>query len=397
MVAAGTPRVLCLDLEGGWGGSSRSLYYLIRSRVPEWWQPVIVTRRPGPIAGRYKTLAVAQLCIPEMPAFRPSERNNPVAFALFLWGLRHLPAIMRRLRALVAEHRIELIHVNHESLALCGLIAARRLGLPWVCHVRTQLIPGIFARLVYRLINRHAAGIVFIAEPNRAHFARLVGRAFDGAKTCVIHNPAPAIDPDSTPLPALSEPAEALRVLSLTNFSPNRGVDRIVEVAAMLKRRGRDDVVFFLCGALANTRRLPGARNRYLEDMQRRVEAEGLAATVRFPGHVDEPERAVLACHALIKLTRQSNPWGRDIIEAMTAGLPVITLGAFQGFVEDGVNGFIDRDYDPARIADHLIRLRDAPDLRRRISHANRDKARSLFDGRACASRMAAVYAKVIG
>ena len=96
-----------------------------------------------------------------------------------------------------------------------------------------------------------------------------------------------------------------------------------------------------------------------------------------FPGHVSEPERALVACDALIKLTRQANPWGRDAMEALAAGLPVITLGSFQGFVENEVNGYIAEDYRPAEIADYLQRLADDPDLRQRIAESNKSEGRA--------------------
>lgn len=289
-----------------------------------------------------------------------------------------------------------LIHVNHESLALSGAMIAAHLRLPWTCHVRTLLIPGLFARTVYRLINRLASRIVFITERNRQHFATLVGDRFEANKTTVIHNALSTPPLNVEPLPGFETPGGMLRVLSLSNFSPNRGVDRIIEVAAKLAQRQRRDFVFFLCGRPANTRRLLGAKVRYTENMMRRVDETGISEMVRFPGHVSEPERALAACDVLIKLTRQNNPWGRDIIEAMGAGLPVITLGDFQDFVQDRVNGFVDRDFDADRVADHLINLKDDVPMRVRMGDANQRKAYKMFDRRARSADLAEVFQEVL-
>ncbi len=391
-----TPGILFLDLEGGQGGSSRSMYYLIeqldRARV----RPFAVTRRDGPMAARYESLGVPHVNLPDIAAFRPAERKNAVAYAIYLWKSRRLPQVLDRLRPLIAAHDVRLIHVNHESLALFGRALARRLDLPWVCHVRTLLIPGRFARFVYGAIARDARHVFLISERNRDHFAALAGPRFDPQKASVVHNITPLPEPDLAPLPELLDPPGVFRVLSLTNFSPNRGVDRIVDVAAELKRRGREDFVFYLCGQLANVRRLPGARNTYLEAMMTRVQGDGLGQMVRFPGHTERPDRALATCDALIKLTRESNPWGRDIIEALAAGLPVVTLGTFQGFVEDGVNGFMDPEFDAVRVADHLIKLADETGLKARMTAANRAKARRLFDGPSRAADVAAVYREVL-
>ena len=64
-------------------------------------------------------------------------------------------------------------------------------------------------------------------------------------------------------------------------------------------------------------------------------------------------------------------------MEALAAGLPVITLGAFQGFVENEVNGYIAEDYRPEEIADYLQRLADDPALRQRIAAIKQSEGRA--------------------
>lgn len=390
--------VLYLDVEGGWGGSSRSMYYLIEALDRTRWRPVAVLRKAGPSLGRYQALGVPHLHLLELPSFRPGDRNNWFAAFVFLWSLRRLPTVYRRVGRLIREHHVRLIHVNHESLALTGLLIARRFRLPWVCHIRTLLSESIYARLVLRVINRFADHVVFVAEPNEAHYASLVGRSFQKEKGTVCYNVVPDFPDGIQPLPELLEPADALRVVCLSNFSHNRGVDRLVDVADELRRRGREDFVFFLCGMLAHKRLLPGAKNLYFEDIKKRVGELGLEHMIRFPGHVEDPERALAACHVLVRPSRyRPAPWGRDIMEAMMLGRPVIALGTYQGFVEDGVNGFLDPEYSPHRFADHLIELCDNEALRGRMAQASRAKARRLFNGAEAARRVAGIYGRVLG
>lgn len=389
--------ILYLDVEGGWGGSSRSLFYLVEALDRAVFEPVVILRKPGPVEARYQVLSVACHVMPALPSFRPADRKNIVAFALFLWRLRKMRAVARAIAPLIAEGGIRLIHVNHESLAVLGALLARKFGLPWVGHVRTLLTPGWFARRVHRLMARRAAHVIFITEPNRAHFRTLAGTSFDPAKTSVIHNIIPVGDTAPAPLPAFLSPPARFRVLSLTNFSAARGVDRIVDVAAALKARGDMRFAFYLCGRPAQTSVITGRAAPYYDSIVARVKALGLEDTVFFPGHVAEPERALSACDALIKLTRQANPWGRDIIEALAAGIPVLTLGSFQGFVEDGVNGFIDEDFDAERMADHLTELASSDARLQAMRTANREKAKTLFDGRARAREVAVIYARALG
>lgn len=394
--SSGKTGILYLDVEGGWGGSSRSLYYMVEALDRTRFQPVVLLRKPGPVEERYAALGVPCFVTPELTSFRPAERKNAVSFAFFLWGLRRYRRLRRQIDNLIAEYGIRLLHVNHESLASIGHLIARRTALPWVGHVRTELIPGWFARRVYRLMMRSATHVVFIVEPCRKHFARLVGPRFDASKTTVVLNimPVPDVPPD--PLPEFGEPSDRFRVLSLTNFSPNRGVDRIVDVAAELRNRGEREFAFYLCGQPAHRSALTGRVAPYYEQIVQRVRELELEGMVLFPGHVSAPERALAACDCMIKLTRQANPWGRDIMEALAAGLPVITLGSFQEFVENGVNGFVDEDFSAGKIADHLCDLAGDAPRRELMRKANQAKARRLFDGKARAREIEQIYEQIL-
>lgn len=394
--SGGRTGVLYLDVEGGWGGSSRSLYYLVESLDRSAFDPVVLLRKAGPVEERYRAIGVDCRVMPEMPSFRPGDRKNAIAFMLYVWKLRKLRSLLRRLAPIIAGRDIRLLHINHESLVLTGALIAERFDMLWIGHVRTLLTPGWFARRVHRLMARAASHVIFITEPNRAHFRMLSGNRFDGERTSVVHNIIPIPDEGVQLLMDLTEPPERFRVLSLTNFSPSRGVDRIVDVAEALQRRGETRFAFYLCGQPALTNALTGRAAPYYDSIVSRVDRLGLNGMVYFPGHVSEPERALATCDALIKLTRQANPWGRDIIEALAAGVPVLTLGSFEDFVANGVNGFIDESFDADRMADHLVALADSPETRQAMHEANRQKARILFEGEARARDVAAIYRSVL-
>jgi glycosyltransferase involved in cell wall biosynthesis len=394
--SGGRTAVLYLDVEGGWGGSSRSLYYLVEALDRSAFEPVVLLRKPGPVEERYRALGVDCRVIPDMPSFRPGDRKNAIAFMLYVWKLRKLQSLLLQLAPIVAKRDIRLLHINHESLVLTGACIAQRFGLPWIGHVRTLLTPGWFARRVHRLMARAASHVIFITEPNRAHFRMLSGNRFDAERTSVVHNIIPMPDDVVQPLAELTDPPDRFRVLSLTNFSPSRGVDRIIDVAEALQRRGEKRFAFYLCGQPALTSALTGRAAPYYDSIVSRVNRSRLDEMVHFPGHVREPERALAGCDALIKLTRQANPWGRDIIEALAAGVPVLTLGSFEDFVTNGVNGFIDESFDADRMAGHLVALADSPETRQAMHKANREKAQMLFEGEARARDIAEIYRSVL-
>lgn len=387
--------VLFFDLEGGFGGSSRSMFYLVKHIDREAFPPVVVVRKDGPIVERYQELGIKCHIMPNIPSFRPGERKRPVAYAMYLWSMRRFANVVNQIGSLVSEHGVKLMHVNHESLALTGARLSEKLGVPWLCHIRCTLVPSWFAKYVYRVVNRSAAASVFITDQNMTHFAALTGKAFAMDKAAVVRNIIPELDHSVEAAAELTLEQDRFRVVSLSNFSPNRGVDRVVDVAAALKARGRDDFVFFLYGKDAHRKMLGGLS--FKQTIEKRVADEGLGELVRFPGHTSQPERVLSGADALIKLTREANPWGRDIMEAMRAGLPVLTQGAYEGCIEHGVNGYLDLQYDPDRLADFLIRLKDEKGFADSMREANMTKAKRKFSGKTNAAQVERVYRRVLG
>jgi glycosyltransferase involved in cell wall biosynthesis len=73
-----------------------------------------------------------------------------------------------------------------------------------------------------------------------------------------------------------------------------------------------------------------------------------------FIGHLSDPTSALYNSNLLFKLTRENNPWGRDILEALSCGLPVVSIGSYDKFVETGKTGLLQNEYDPEAIAQWL-------------------------------------------
>jgi glycosyltransferase involved in cell wall biosynthesis len=110
------------------------------------------------------------------------------------------------------------------------------------------------------------------------------------------------------------------------------------------------------------------------------VTAHGLSSYFEFLGHISDPERVLMESHVLIKPTRENNPWGRDILEAMAAGLPVVSVGTYSRFVEKDVTGLLQSRFDAKGVACFLMHLLANPDRRAGMGVSARDRVASLCD-----------------
>ena len=88
-----------------------------------------------------------------------------------------------------------------------------------------------------------------------------------------------------------------------------------------------------------------------------------------------------------------SEPEGhpRVVLEAMSAGLPVVTTdrGAIAETVADGQTGFVLPDPDPETLAERLLRLLEDAELRTQMGQASRARYLELFTQERADERLA--------
>ncbi len=385
-------RVLCLDHEGGHGGSSRSLYQSIDHMDRRDAEVEVWCRRQGVIQERYARIGVTcrpEPWLPRFTVFSEALRDN-LSHMRDVWPdfWRARPRI-RRLAATI-ERRFDLVHFNHPAFFLLARWLRPRCRVPFVMHVRTRPPDSALARWQARTITRVMDHLVFITENERDHLAGLAG----GADGTVIHNIQAPPPRDLDPHPDIPRDGR-LKVASLSNLSWHRGVDRLVDVAAELAAAGRRDVLFVMAGAMRLTADLARRLGRGAtpdDTLADHVEARGLSDMFVFLGHVDDPERVLIGCDVLAKLTREANPWGRDIIEALAFGRPVLSCGDWTLFVETGATGFLYDAYDAATVARDLVGLADDRDSCRRMGEAGRERVAELCDGPARAADLKRVW-----
>jgi len=139
----------------------------------------------------------------------------------------------------------------------------------------------------------------------------------------------------------------------------------------------------------------------YHEKIQKTIEDLGVEAHVTLiPGIASDSQDIVNAYHAadLFLLPSTHEPFGIVVLEAWSAGLPVIAsrIGGIPHFVEDGKDGIL---FDPAEDKDFL-RAYEAvvmhPERAAALAEAGGHKARGEYDWDAVTSRLVAIYEEAI-
>ena len=372
-------RTLHVDIEGGWGGSSRSLFELLRRIDSSRIAPLVAHRQEGPVQARYAAIGIPTVHVPEIGSFVPRRRNSARILVASLPRLRRLRCAVRRLATLAREHRAECIHLNYEGLFLLAGRLKRATGLPIVCHNRAHLPENGWSRWLVGRMARDCDYLFYISPQEESRVWALAGKALPPGE--VLWNIAPKI-PLRQPL---CDPPEAVY---LGKIDPSKGVDRMIEIAAALETLRAPPLRLAVYGEAR-------ANSGYLERLRDRIAAEGLGHRIAFRGHTADPEAVLSRALALIRPSRENDPWGRDVIEATAFGVPVLATGSYDGVVEPGVTGYLFDPFDAEEMASTLKRLANDGPLWKKLSTAGRAKGRKMFSGERQASAAADVFERL--
>jgi len=388
-------KILCLDIEGGYGGSSRSLFQSLSNLPQGTAEPEVWCRRAGPVQALYAEVGIPCAVTPAMPHVSALPRLSRNLYVFTRARLR-FPASRAFRTALCAavNERFDIVHFNHEAMFLLARWLRRHTRAPFTMHFRTNLVPSITARWQARVASNAIDHAIFISENEQRSWQEI---GLEPVHKSVIYNIAGTAKLGTAPHPDIPDDAR-LKIASLSNYAWIRGVDRLIEVAAALAARGRRDILFVVAGHMQLGGSLPGelgAISRRRGSLADYAAARGVADMFLFLGHVSEPERVLEGCHALIRLNREDNPWGRDVIEALGAGRPVIATGSYDRFVESDVTGILLPSFSANSVAKNILRFADDRALVARLGATARSRIETLCNGPARAADLAAIWAEV--
>lgn len=300
--------------------------------------------------------------------------------------------------------------------ALPALIAARRLGVPFLYEVRgfwevtrASRTPGYDQSLRFRnavaletLTAQEADRVLTLNRPMRQE---LIRRGVEASSIGLLSN---AFDPSSFTLrprdAALCDRyglPEGVPVLGFAgSFTAYEGLDDLIVACGLLKQRGLD----FRLVLVGDEVQYSDVATSLLSRLKSLVAAHDLQGRVVLPGRVPAPEvprwysvfdiapfpRKPMAVAELVPPLKP--------VEAMGMGKAVIAsdVGALADLVQDGVTGLLFAKGDVVALANGLERLLRDPQLRARLGANGREWARANRTWDTVAASLRRVVAELI-
>jgi len=317
---------------------------------------------------------------------RAAAWKRPLIELRQLWRTRGLRASTADVVECVRRFRADLIHTN-TSLTPEGGLAARKLGLPHVWHLRELIGPGYPYRFAIEgpAFGIRLAALSSLVVANSYVTAEAIRAWVPQGLLRIVPN---GIDLDRFSLREQGEPRGPVVVGMAAN------------ITSKTKKQG-----LFLDAAARVASQIPVEFRLYghppteaaLAEWKRRLQALGLANRFRFAGFYPDPVKMMNEIDILVH-TSEHESFGRVIVEAMAAQIPVVGVrgGGVGEIVVDGVTGLLAEPNDAASIARILDRLLSDPGLRRKLGENGRMRASEEYDVRRSAERMLAVYAEAV-
>jgi len=280
------------------------------------------------------------------------RRDSSVLKAIPLVG--RLGAIVIEIAQAARAH--DIVYANSQKAFVLSAIATTFVRRPLIWHLHDIISSAHFGKLQRRLqivlANRRAAKVIvpsqaaataFVAEGGRADLVEIVANGLDVA-------------------PSDRRPAELRRELGLPE-GPLVGV-----FSRLAAWKGQHVVV----QALAQ---LPGVsciiagdalfgEQAYAASLAKMVDELGLADRVHFLGPRSDVPKLMQAVDVMVHPSTAPEPFGRTLVEAMLAGVPVIATdtGAASDILEAGRAGVLVPPNDPEALSASIARILARPD-----------------------------------
>jgi glycosyltransferase involved in cell wall biosynthesis len=406
--------ILFIDSDGGWGGAPKSLLTLVRYLHPNAFRPVLLIGMPGPVIEEYNKNGISVFVEP-MSRFVYHRNNRGSILKKLIMMVLMGPKVIITLRKILKLEGIDLVHINSVVILPTAFLCKMFFRLPVILHVREMLLKNVIGKIQSRLICISGDKIIVPSENEARQFAKQK----ENDKVLVRYNPVDVREFQFSSVERerirreLKVDQEAIIISTIGAMVPGKGQDRIIEIARGIKKKYDGKLKFLIVGKidvpkekgrLKKLLRFVWGENK-LQKFQKKLEEKiilyGLQDYITIMDHRRDVWRILSASDIVLRTSRLNDPWGRDIIESMVVGRPIVATGTYDGFLGDGVNGFL---IPPQRteeetikgIAEKLLILIRDRELRESMGKNNVIKGRILFDPKKYALSMEEIYKSVL-
>ncbi|MCI3131140.1 glycosyltransferase family 4 protein [Phenylobacterium aquaticum] len=306
-----------------------------------------------------------------------------------------------RLVDLIRKEKVTLVHARSRAPAFSALWAAHATGTPFVATYHGVYKAKSGLKRWYNAVMTRGDLVIANSDYTRDH----VLAEHSLAAERIVSIPRGVDLERFDPARVTPERIEALRrAWGLPVDDPRtsfllggrltriKGHLSIVEAAASLKAKGRDDFVIIFAGD-------DQGRTGYREEVEAAIAAAGLNDQIKVVGHCDDMPAAYLLADVAMLPTIVPESFGRTAVEPQAMGRPVLASnhGGVTETVLPGKTGWLVKVDDAPAWAVAIAKAIDVgPEKRARMGETAAKRARQLYSAEAMCNATLAAYERVL-
>lgn len=281
------------------------------------------------------------------------------------------------------------VHVSGGAWQFKGAIAGRLAGTLVIWHLNDTQMPRL-VEVLFKTIGKLADA--FFVSANRVRHYYIAGTMLENIPVYLVPPPvvtvqySSAVAAQDAQIAALAAP----RIVTVANINPVKGLQTLIDAAALLKER-LDEFSVVIVGPVFSTQRV------YHEELLKQIKDACLEMKVHFVG-AREDVPSVMNCADVYVCASFAESGPMTVWEAMSMGCAIVStdVGDVAEYIKSGENGFIVPVGDAQAMADAIAELAADPELRRQFGLRARDVACQELDISVIAEKTASAYGVII-
>ncbi len=366
------------------GGANRSLINLISAlkKLDPSFSCSALINYEGSMADALRELGVKCYIIP----FPGSMTTGRFAVEAKKWLYNFYARA--RIARFMKEDKPDLVH-NNSLPKTTGMEVARKLGIPYICHIRENIWDGLGGRFTFpdrvKQIVKDSACVIAISDYIRRSYVDFT----DNMDMTVLYDGISEEDYLLPPREILA--GEKVRILIVGVINPQKGQMDAVEAVYELSKRGHRNIELTILGD-------EGAL--YYPDKLRQFIREKEMEQVRFLDHISEigELKALREKQDINLICSSAEGLGRTTVESMLSGALTIAAdaGATPEIVTDMETGLLYTCRNPQSLADKIEWAMENRAEARTIAAQGRKYAAEAFSIEKYAAKVMEIYNKII-
>ena len=384
------------------GGAEFCLFELVTNLNKDRYCPIVVVPTWGDFAEKLVQydIKVINLMGNGFPVLSwHISRRKIYNFYAFLQYTCELFRLRNKLIEVIKHNNIAIIHGNSFAGTLFGAMAAHKLQIPFIAHLRELPRQGLLSGPIFKSIVRTVAirdSAACVAISGMVADAYTFDKGVKSPTILTIHDPLDikpfmSAKPDAALRNVYSLPKTAYVVGLIGRFEDWKGHLTALHALDIVIRQTKRQVILVFVG---DSKR---AQKSYINQINQCILDLGLSDKVVMLG-LQKDMPSIYSMMDIVIVPSVAEPLGRVVLEAMAMQKPVVAtnIGGPAEIITDGIDGFLVSPKDPNALSTRIINLIENPQIFRKVGAAAREKVMKQHSVPSYVSKIMELYDHVL-